>query len=1165
VSASPTVTPPADVTERQKAIWATGHAFVWASAGTGKTHTLTLRALYLLLHAPFLTPETERFTAIRGLYDADDRMRRLRAARETVRSLVLTTFTRKAAAEMQTRLYAYLDLLASTPTLERLLDLTGSDPLFMQIWLEVIVKLDSDESHEGYARLRLGAEALAEMACEFQIATIHSLAASMLERHPIESGVPAGARFAEEDDDVGDLDQPLARRWWLSVGLVSRDLRADLEKCLEKISPFQARDWFKKVYHHPELIEQIEALRLPDAQTISRFQEACAALGERLSRRNGRRISANAETLRDLASRWRSGDMTAWEEACAFFHQNRHCLFLDDPKTPDLVKAAIQELAPESAAFFETCLTAQTLCARMYTLETCAEQWAAWKRVLAGFLDWARQNAVAATGVVGFDEMIRLAADLLERHPGVRRAERRRLRALLVDEFQDTDPEQLRLISALLRPDADSDHEITAFFVGDTKQSIYRFRGADVNSTVTFHDQYTALVGHDPAAEDLTLSTSFRSLPPITRLVNRLFSESLGLTTRPEEELRPSRTDEGETPEWVWIARDAHGAPFTAAAGRRLAAEETVRIIEDLRGRRQARWSDILVLVRSGRELDAALSALEDAGIPAVSSGARTLYRQPEVSDVLNLLIALLNPLDTLAVGAVLRSPLAALSDPDIYRLIGAVKPSRLIHSADPLPGFLPAATHDRLTALRKLAATRGGRALSDWALELQRLIPLVAYTDPLDLEGRSHARINQLFEAFLEEIQRGSTPALAWLLKQRARAAEFGRYDADLGEDVSVADDSIDAVRVMTVHKAKGLQARYTIVYCWASILHDIASPAVKRRPPLVTRFRSGVDMDLAFLLPFGSALVSSDNLGEALAAEEQACRAEAVRLAYVACTRAQDGLSLVCATPRSQCLPEAFEDLREMAEGLGKDSPHAEALDGLARLRPAGEAAPGKLKAPASALQVDLDRYAELWLARRRESEALAALPIAHPSASGLEEGLSLPAGAPGAGQPATVLRLAGTLVHAYLERWLLDRAFEPDKLARLARRFEAAPQARARADVSLSLFYAGALPGGPLFSYHARARSGKVLGRETPFYMSFEEIYWNGVIDLILEERGVIRGVDYKTSAEKEELPDSYARQAKVYTEALRRIFPGRQVEFEFWWLAPEVGETKKARRS
>ena len=139
---------------RTEAITTSDHAFVWASAGTGKTHTLALRALYLLLNAPFLphgSGEREGFVdSDCSLYSAASRSERLRAARETIRSLVLTTFTRKAAAEMQTRLYRYLDSIAAAPSLSDLeakyLD-SGKgpqDPLFCEIVQSVLRNLTAD-------------------------------------------------------------------------------------------------------------------------------------------------------------------------------------------------------------------------------------------------------------------------------------------------------------------------------------------------------------------------------------------------------------------------------------------------------------------------------------------------------------------------------------------------------------------------------------------------------------------------------------------------------------------------------------------------------------------------------------------------------------------------------------------------------------------------------------------------------------------------------------------------------------------------------------------------------------------------------------------------------------------------------------------------------------
>jgi ATP-dependent exoDNAse (exonuclease V) beta subunit len=129
-----------DHAERLGAITAEGHAFVWASAGTGKTHTLALRALFLLLN-----------WASNELYLADDRVRRLRAASTVIRSIVLTTFTRKAAAEMQVRLYRYLDLISTAQSLEALENSpqVQNDPLLVEIVYEILSGLPSKEFSAG--------------------------------------------------------------------------------------------------------------------------------------------------------------------------------------------------------------------------------------------------------------------------------------------------------------------------------------------------------------------------------------------------------------------------------------------------------------------------------------------------------------------------------------------------------------------------------------------------------------------------------------------------------------------------------------------------------------------------------------------------------------------------------------------------------------------------------------------------------------------------------------------------------------------------------------------------------------------------------------------------------------------------------------------------------
>ena len=1178
--------PPAlpDAAARRQAITTPHHAFVWASAGTGKTHTLALRALYLLLNAPFLSPKEGEAGGlppeIGSLYSASSRQERLKAARAIIGSLILTTFTRKAAAEMQTRLYRYLESVTAAQSLSHLeATYPGSegkvkDPLFYEIVQTVLKNLESGragqdmplfsglDGEERFHRLRAGAQALSEQAAQLQISTIHSFAASILRRHPLQAGIPPTARFAREDEDdlVGIEDQVL-ERWWQQKVLTDPQLQKELAQLLQVVPVKQIGDWLKYSYQFRWMSEESEALPLKNEKEIQELLDAGYALVRALAKGGGTQIVKRRDQLNRILQRITSGEQGAFRELCGFIRQVKGYFFLNRAKTKTL-QGAIRGLPPEHSQYFHSWTDFYVPAVRTCVAQEFGETWAVWTRFLGRFVDWTEEAAMRELGLITFDEMIRLAVRLLERHPSIRRAEQAKLRALLVDEFQDTDPDQLRLFKALLKRDPNDPHEVLGFFVGDTKQSIYRFRSADVLSILDFYRHYESYTGCQLKRTEFRLKTSFRSVKTVTQFVNHFFEKELALTDA-SEALIPFRSDEEVLPEWIFTETDGEGRGFNVDQGRGYAAAQTLEMIQEYLKRSNSQkplYKDILVLVKDWREVDALLPVLQNAGIPVISNGAKTFYRQPEVLDLMNLLIALFHPQDRLAVAAVLRSPLLYLSDPQLHDLLKEIPPERLFHSQEPLPEFLPEEVRTRIKHLRKLATERLKKTLSEWLSQVRAFIPTALYSQPGDREGRPLVRIGRVLENFQEAMEMTVIPPLVWLLKQRARAAETDRWDGNPGEDITVATEHVDAVRVMTIHKAKGLEGRFTIVYGWSSVLSDLGDSPAKRKYPEVISLTSEAGQRVqAFSLQWGPLKIVSSSYPEALEQEWRGAQAEAARLAYVAATRARDRMVLLCLSSKGRPFPERIQDFIGSAKRKIPAELHsgqAEICNGHLRFvhRPGFEITPQKVPSPSVNFQED--HYRSLWRTRYSEFKSPHPPLLRHPSdPEHREEGeIREDHHYPGKADRETGL-LAGRLVHTYLERYLLHDAFEPEKLSVCRGRISGwtfDSKVMEGVEKVLRQFYAGDLVDTSGRPYRERVQAARVLGREIPVYLQDEGQAWHGIIDLVLEEEGIIRAIDYKTTAQQDPLPEAYAWQQRIYSEALRRLFPDQDVAFEFWWL-------------
>ena len=1098
---------------RRLAVTTDGHAFVWASAGTGKTHTLTLRALYLLLNE-----------ADPGLY-GDDSGRRLVEASRILQQVALTTFTRKAAAEMRHRLYAYLDLVAGCPD-RRALDqvpLATQDPLVAELLDGVLERFHCD-----WSRLRLGASALAERAFQLQISTIHSFAASVLRRHPLAAGFPASVHFAREDeDDLLGIEELLVDRWWHTRALSDAALHQPLAELLKVVDVWQLRTWLETALRHRWLADEIRSVSPVEPAAGEEALSVVSAIASCLSAASGSKMKRLGSELTQALAAIRDGSPAGWSRLQRACRQHRDYMFLSAPRCPKKLRSFLEALDDQALDWVRHPERLEELAGRSWVFEFESDLWHSWAALIQDFTTWARDATVRELKLVTFDEMMTRAVEMLQGNPRIRRLESRRLKALLVDEFQDTDREQLQLIELLL---GDDDVGAQGFFVGDLKQSIYHFRGADVDEIRRFQARFRD--SSRLPCNDFQLSATFRTAPTVARFANRFFGDVLELAP-PEEHLAPVRDSPTPIPVW-WRPAKVEGKTLSRFRARAESANKTVELIRS-RCPDPYSYSDVLVLTRTHRELDVLLPELHAADIPTVSSGARTFYRHPEVLDTLNLLIALYSPNDGLATAALLRSPMVQLSDDQIHALLEQIPPGELLHGGDPAPESLPASVLWRIQELRRLVDRRHECSLQVWLHEVSTFIPRTVYVERHDREGRALVRIDRTLEEFQRHAERGRKAPLSWLLRQRQRSSTEHRFNNDFGEDVSLSDETLDAVRVMTIHKAKGLEARLVIVFGWSGTLDEGRSASSPSDGALVERDADGTPI-AGFALAWGPVQVVSPRFGEAgrLAARQD--RREASRLAYVAATRARDELVLLNPIWSGWRPPENVLRLLDPDDGSSVEWLR------LDTALPNGEPA-----TPARREEPDLDRsaYRSHWSGcfegfRNR-----------------LAAGLLTPSGDPGPVSPRPEGHgeglNVGRLVHAYLEKHLTT-PFSRTSLEAVAATLGLASrdQTLDRSQRLLAAFAAGELADSSSTPYRSRIAASRVLGREVPLLLTFEGHPWSGTVDLVLDEGSRVLAVDYKTTRPISPLPRTYQLQRTVYLEGLARVFPDRPVEFEFWWL-------------
>jgi len=1085
------------------------HAALSASAGTGKTHVLTARVLRLLLS---------------GVDPA---------------SILCLTFTKAGAAEMAGRIHARLAYWVRLKEAD-----LGHE----------LVALGEDPGPEARERARtLFARVLETTGGGLRVQTIHAFAQSLLAAFPSEAGLIPGFRPLEGREQallarstLADLlvaaeeggDQPLIRDVQaLSLRLGEGGAEALLKACAAAPGAMAAlgpREGVEARLRH------VFGLPLGDIDAFvaaecgdERFELASLRALADANRGWG---TATGLAACDLIGAWlakggaeRGGGIS---ELAA--------IVLTRTGEPRKHSAGLVKADPDyeaHAARLALC------CAKLLALRGTADMVAALAAGLRAGQSFALAYGAAkrAAGLVDFDDLIREAERLLLT-PGMGEWVRYKLDQqtdhILVDEAQDTNEKQWNIVRALageyFAGEGASRRHRTIFTVGDYKQAIFGFQGTDPHS----FDVARAWFAREAAAIDrdfldLSMDRSFRSSPPVLEVVDRLVAElgheAFGLPRRPNPHQTSHEGRPGSVTLWLPFGEESDSGEEAGEEGwvsdsvRRYAARlaRQVRAWLDSpfqvgsRGR-ALRPEDILILVRRRGDLAALLVArLHAEGVPVAGVDRLLLSAPLAVRDLLAAARFAAQPLDDLNLASLLVSPLFGWSQQQLFDAAFGRKGALWPH----IRARAPAGLHDIL-------------AMADYAT------PHIFFETILSgpLEGR-----RRLMERLGPEARDPIEELLSSALEFEGHAAAslqafldwFARGDVEIVRDPSAP---LDAVRVMTVHGAKGLQSPVVI------LADACADPDRAGGGARLSALDIGDGVEIPVFRPRKEEL--AEPLKAQLADRDRRDREEHWRLLYVALTRAEERLYVGGAL--------GLRDRGGPAQASWYRAVEA-ALTGLGAAWTdvplwAREIRCGALERPVKTLPktIERDQVIPDWLKRPAPAEERPPRPLA-PSAIGEDDVADPPLGPAqrAAGQRGRLLhqlfeRLPGVAPaerRGLALRWLEHSA----GVAEAATRESLADDScRIIADPRFAeLFGADALAEAPIAALVA---GGAVV---------------SGTVDRLLVGADRILVADFKTGRRvpesPTEIPAAHLRQMAAYRAALRVIFPGVPVEAALLYTA------------
>lgn len=867
------------------------NATVMASAGSGKTWLLVTRIIRLLIDDN--PPDT----------------------------ILAITFTRKAAAEMELRLS------------QRLFELSQANETSLH---EFMQQVSLEATAENIYQVRNLYEKFLSSPSRVKTTTFHAFCQDILRNFPLEADVPPGFELAEK---TGEL---ISTAWAALYNDTTKDPDSELAQALEYIfeqcaGPLNTYKLLNEFLNHrSEWLAYIQGIENPIKEArhkLSAFLEIDPGehplanfpdqvLGKKVQEFSTLLVKHATKTNLDhatLLSKFIEDTLTVEERLNVLIK-----VFLTakmEPRVRKESKAQAKNMGEGGQQQFlavnnEICDSINDILDKLNRHQTYFIS-SAWYLAGSSLLDYY-QRIKSEQRFLDFSDLEWKAYQLLNHADNalwVQYKLDQRINHLLIDEFQDTNPTQWHLILPLLQELAANESKLnkSVFLVGDSKQSIYRFRRAEPRLFPAAHNW----LEKNLTAKKFPLDTSWRSSPAIINIVNTIFDTSplkdqldnfvphktmresywgkvelLPLSNNPET-MQDAYSDELRNPlerprDLVLDLRHRLEAKIIAEQIKQLISEYS--ICETPNESRITQYSDIMVLFRNRNHIHDYEHIFREFGIPYIGANKGTLLENIEIKDMVALLETLATPYNNIALATVLRSPLFSCSDDELIFL-----------SKDKNNNWF-----DKLNALASNQAKdtplfRAWFWLNQWRplvgkLPVHDLLDRI-YTEsdiyaryeaafPKHLKHRTRANLTRFIELALE-IDSGRYPSLMRFL---AQLEELRKSDQE-GPDETPSSDDENRVRIMTIHASKGLEA--PIVFLADSTTTSRTSYAHK---PII-HWPVSAERPESFYLTSKNIDSRSKTIIEQ---DMKAAQQENANLLYVALTRAKQFLFI------SGCMPK-------------------------------------------------------------------------------------------------------------------------------------------------------------------------------------------------------------------------------------------------------------------